>query len=139
MANLGARLAAAGESWVSTIANRVAGYFLNLGFYSGQIEFGTGLQRKRVMWLIVAYLFLFLGLFSHQCIDTKRSPIEFAVNNVKWAVLAASAVVAIALFPFFTQWFNRDRKKPSWEQVLWAFSFGFFVDLSSTFLSKAFH
>jgi hypothetical protein len=38
--------------------------------------------------------------------------------------------MAIALFPLFTEWFNKKRRKPSWEHVLWAFSYGFFVNLS---------
>ena len=90
------------------------------------------------MWTISAYVLLFLGLFSHQCIDLGRKPIEFSTSNVRLSVLAASAVLAIALFPAFIHWFNHKRKQPSWEHILWAFSFGFFIDLSSTLIWKRF-
>lgn len=113
-------------------------YFLDLGFYPGQIEFGTGLPRKRLIWSIVAYLLLFAGLLFQQCIDVSKAPIMFSPNNVRWTVLIASAVVAVALFPLFINWFNRKRQKPSWEHVLWAFSFGFFVNLSSNIIWNKF-
>ena len=123
---------------MNELASRVSRYFLDLGFYPGQIEFGTGLPRKRLIWSIAAYVLLFLGLFSHQCIDLSRKPIEFSPSNVRLTVLAASALVAIALFPAFVYWFNQKRKQPSWEHVLWAFSFGFFIDLSSALIWKKF-
>jgi RsiW-degrading membrane proteinase PrsW (M82 family) len=84
-----------------------------------------------MIWSLSAYLLLFFGLFSQQCVDFRKIPIEVSVQNLQWKVLLGSAVVAVALFPLFTHWFNSKRKKPSWEHVLWAFSFGFFVNLSS--------
>ena len=123
---------------MNAFERRVSQYFLDLGFYPGQIEFGTGLPRKRLIWSVIAYLSLFLGLFCQQCIDIGKVPIEFSARNVQWAVLGGSAVVGVALFPIFMHWFNYKRKKPSWEHVLWAFSFGFFIDLSSKVIWKKF-
>lgn len=117
---------------------RVSRYFLDLGFYPGQIELGGRLTRKRLAWSISAYLLLFFGLFCQQCIDINTVPIRFSPKNAHWAVFAGSAIVGVALFPLFTYWFNRKRKEPSWEHVLWAFSFGFFVNLSSKVLWKMF-
>jgi len=34
--------------------NVVSKYFLNLGFYSGRIELGPGLQRQRLAWSLLA-------------------------------------------------------------------------------------
>ncbi len=113
-------------------------YFLDLGFYPGQIEFGGSLPRKRLIWSVAVYLLLFFGLFSQQCIDLRKVPIEFSVNNLQGKVLFGSAVVAIALFPVFTHWFNSKRRNPSWEHILWAFSFGFFVNLSSNVIWREF-
>jgi hypothetical protein len=113
-------------------------YFLDLGFHPGEIEFGTGLPRKRLLWSLAVYGLLFLGLFSQQCINIRKAPIEFSLINLQWNVLGGSAIVAIALFPIFTHWFNIKRRRPSWEHVLWAFSFGFFVNLSSNVIWKKF-
>lgn len=118
--------------------SRASRYFLDLGFYPGQIEFGASLPRKRLIWSIIAYLLLFMGLLSQQCIDISKVPIAVSVSNLRWTVLVASVVVAIALFPFFTHWFNKKRQKPSWEHVLWAFTIGFFVNLSSNLIWKKF-
>ena len=124
---------------MNTFLGRASRYFLDLGFYPGQIEFGGGLPRKRLIWSVAVYLLLFVGLFSQQCIDLTKVPIKFSINNVQGDVLAGSAVVAIALFPVFMLWFNNKlNKEPSWEHVLWAFSFGFFVNLSSNLIWKKF-
>lgn len=123
---------------MNSTVSRAAHYFLDLGFYPGQIEFGAGLPRKRLLWSIAVYLLLFLGLLSQQCTDVSKVPIVFSVGNLRWTVLIASAVVAVALFPLFTRWFNKKRRKPSWEHVLWAFSFGFFVNLSTNVIWKKF-
>src|SRR5260370_31627321 len=102
-------------------------YFLALGFYQGQIEFGGGLPRKRLIWSIASYLLLFLGLFCQQCIDISKVPIVFSVSNFQGKVLAGSAAVGHALFPVFAHWFNKKREKPSWEPILLSLSFWFFV------------
>jgi hypothetical protein len=127
---------------MNATANRVVRYFLDLGFYPGEVELGTGLQRKRLAWLITVYVLLFLGLSCRQWIDLKQEPVKFSVANLQLGVFVASAVVAIALFPPFTAWFNKRFRKPSWEQVMWAFSFGFLVNLSNVvdltkFLSRS--
>jgi len=116
--------------------NRGFRYFLDLGFYPGRVELGASLARRRLMWSVSAYFLLFSGLLSQQCIDIRKTPIAVSANNLQWPMLGASAVVAIALFPLFTERFNKKRRKPSWEHVLWAFSFGFFVNLSSNIVWK---
>lgn len=118
--------------------NRVSRYFLDLGFYPGQVELGAGLARKRLIWTIAVYLLLFSGFLSRQCIDISKTPIEVSVSNLRWTVVGASALVALALIAPFTRWFNKKRRKPSWEHVLWAFSFGFFVNLSGNLIWKKF-
>jgi len=118
--------------------NSVARYFLDLGFYPGEIEFGTGLPRKRLAWSLAAYCLLFAGMLAHQIIDLTRIPITLALDRLNRSVFIASAVVAVALFPLFTHWFNGKRKRPSWEHVLWAFSFGFFVNASGSLVKKFF-
>jgi hypothetical protein len=118
--------------------NSVSQYFLNLGFYSGRIELGPGLQRQRLAWSLSAYVLLVLGLLGQQCVNLIIKPIQLSVTNLQWPVFAASAIVGVALFPPFMLWFNKKLNKPSWEHVLWAFSFGFFVNLSSNFIWKQF-
>ena len=64
--------------------SRASRYFLDLGFYPGQIEFGAGLPRKRLIWSLAVYLLLFLGLLFRQCIDTSKVPLQFSVDNLQW-------------------------------------------------------
>jgi len=123
---------------MNAILSRTSRYFLDLGFYPGKIQFGGDLPQKRLIWSVTAYFLLLLGLFSQQCIDIRKIPIEFSISDLHVNVLVGSAVVAIALFPLFMHWFNNKRKKPSWEHILWAFSFGFFVNLSSNIIWKKF-
>ena len=118
--------------------NKLGSYFFNLGFYSGEIEFGPGLQRQRLAWSLSAYILLVLGLLGQQCVNLTNRPIRVSLANLEWPVLAASAIVGVALFPPFMSWFNKKRRQPSWEHVLWAFSFGFFVNLSSNLIWKRF-
>jgi len=121
---------------MTAIFRQAVTYFLNLGFYPGQLELGSrGLQRRRIWWDVSAYALLVLGLIGKQCIDLTRVPLQFAVANLKSGAFVASLIVGVALFPPFMHWFNKRRVKPSWEHVLWAFSFGFFVNLSAN-LSK---
>jgi len=110
-------------------------YLLNLNFYPDQITLGPGLARKRLYWTVCSYLLLILGILARQCIPLASSPLSFSVKNIKLAVVFASVVLATALFPPFTRWFNRRIKTPSWPHVLWAFSFGFFIDLSTKALA----
>jgi hypothetical protein len=123
---------------MNNFAVRVAGYFTDLGFYPGQIEFGPGLPQKRLAWSLTAYVLLLLGILAQQIIDLGKKPLNPSWHNLTWPMLLASAVVAFALFPPFTSWFNHKRKKPSWEHVVWAFSFGFFVNLSTNLIWKKF-
>jgi RsiW-degrading membrane proteinase PrsW (M82 family) len=116
--------------------NRIARYFLDLGFYPSEIEFGTGLPWKRLAWSLAAYVLLFMGLLAQQIIDVTRPPFRLSVDKLDTSVFLASAVVAVALFSLFTHWFNSKREQPSWEHVIWAFSFGFFVHVASSSLVK---
>ena len=42
-----------------------------------------------------------------------------------------SALLGLAVLPIMLRWFNSKFHKPSWEHALFAFSTGFFLDLSS--------
>jgi hypothetical protein len=117
-------------------SNSVKRYFLNLNFYPGQIEFGPELARKRLLWTISVYALLATGMLAQQVIDLTRHPLAIDLRNLSWNTFLASAVVALALLPPFMRWFNRKFPKPSYEHVIWAFSFGFFVNLSTNTLSK---
>jgi hypothetical protein len=123
---------------MSDLLGRVGRYFGDLGFYPDQIEFGPGLPQRRLVWSLTAYVLLLLGILAQQTIDLGKKPLNPSWHNLTWPMLLASAVVAFALFPPFMAWFNRKRKKPSWEHILWAFSFGFFVNLSTNFIWKKF-
>jgi hypothetical protein len=123
---------------MNDLLGRVGHYFVDLGFYPNQIEFGPALPQKRLAWSLTAYLLLLLGIVAQQIIDLGKKPLSPSWHNLTWPMLLASAVVAVALFPPFTAWFNRKRKNPSWEHVLWAFSFGFFVNLSTNVIWKKF-
>jgi hypothetical protein len=117
----------------------VSRYFLDLGFYPSQVELGSDLQHQRLRWSIFAYGLLVLGLFAQQCVNLTSRPIRLSLTDLHWSVFGASAIVGVALFPPFMSWFNkRLREGPSWEHLLWAFSFGFFVNLSSNLIWKHF-
>jgi hypothetical protein len=121
---------------MNSSVRRVVRYFTDLGFYPGQIEFGAGLVWRRLIWSLSAYCLLLLGLLAQQSIDLSSRPIRLSTQNLQISVIVASAIVAVALFRPFMHWFNRKRQQPSWEHVLWAFSFGFFINLSSNLIWK---
>ena len=123
---------------MNATVNRVVRYFLDMGFYPGEVELGRDLQRRRLTLAITSYALLCLGLFCRQCIDIRKEPLEFSFANLRWGIFIASLVVAVAIFAPFTSWFNKKFRDPSWEHVMWAFSFGFFVNLSNAVdLTKA--
>jgi RsiW-degrading membrane proteinase PrsW (M82 family) len=113
-------------------------YFLDLGFYSDTVELGPQLQTARALWTLSAYLLLSSGVFCKQCIRFTPPPARFSWTNVELPVLVASFVIGLALFPLWVNWLTKKRRKPSWEHVLWAFSFGFFIDLSTSSIWKRF-
>jgi hypothetical protein len=110
-------------------------YFANLDFYPDRVELGPGLMRKRLYWTVTSFLLLASGIFFRQCIGSlKTGNLDFSLSNFRLTVAIASSVVALAVFPPYMRWFNRRVREASWGQVLWAFSFGFFVDLASSAL-----
>jgi hypothetical protein len=123
---------------MNSLLDGLSQYFLNLGFYPGQAELGEDLQWQRLAWSLAAYALLVLGLFGQQAVNLTNRPIQISMANLQWQVFAASAIAGLALFPPFMSWFNKKRHEPSWEHVLWAFSFGFFVNLSSNLIWKGF-
>src|SRR5271157_5691703 len=102
-------------------------YFMNLEFYPDRTEMGPGLQNRRNVLVVLMYVLLSLGIFAHEAVNL--SPVSF--RPVHWSTLGASFVMGVALLPPAIRWINGRKRKPSWEQVLTAFSIGFFIDLSS--------
>jgi hypothetical protein len=102
-------------------------YFLDLGFWPRRVELGQSLVGARGRWTLASYGLLTLGLFARQWTAFPAVRLDLANFNV--SVFLASVVIATAIFPPFMVWFNRKVEEPGWPQVLWAFSFGFFVDL----------
>jgi uncharacterized membrane protein YczE len=88
---------------------------------------GSGLNRRRKLLTLLMYILLSLGIFGHEAVNL--APVSF--RHVEWSTLGASFVVGFALLPPVMRWINRRKRKPSWEQVITAFSIGFFIDLSS--------
>ena len=113
-------------------------YFLDLDFYPDRVELGPHLQSVRALWTLSAYLLLSFGVFSKQCVRFTPPPAKFGWANVELQVLVASLVIGLALFPLWMKWLNKKRRKPNWEHVLWAFSFGFFIDLSTAAIWERF-
>jgi len=106
---------------------------LDLGFYPGEVELGSALARQRLYWTCASFALLVAGIFSRQCIKLPPPPpLDFSLENFHTSVFVASFLLAFAVMGPFLRWFNRRRQKPSWEHVLWAFTFGFFVDLSAS-------
>jgi hypothetical protein len=118
--------------------DKLISYLLNLGFYPGRLDLGPDLRAGRLWWSLMAYFLLVLGLLSQQCTNLANHPIELSLSNLNWSVLAASSICGIALFPPMMVWFNKKAREPSWRHLLWAFSFGFFIDLSGNLLWKQF-
>jgi hypothetical protein len=117
------------------IVRRIARYYFDLGFYSDEVEYGPALPFRRAGWSLAAYILLVAGLLCQQAIDLSRRPLVFSLSFDS-RIFLASAIVGAALFAPFTHWVTRRRAKPSWEHVLWAFSFGFFINLSSNWIWK---
>jgi uncharacterized membrane protein YczE len=102
-------------------------YFTNLEFYADRTELGHDLQTRRNLLVALMYLLLSLGIFAHEAIGL--SPLS--VRPVHWSTLGASFIVGLALLPPAIRWINIRKRNPSWEQVLTAFSVGFFIDLTN--------
>ena len=102
-------------------------YFTNLEFYPDRTELGPGLQSRRNLLTGLMYMLLSLGIFAHEAVNI--SPVSF--RPVHWSTLGAAFVIGLALLPPAIRWINGRKHNPSWEQVLTAFSVGFFIDLSS--------
>jgi len=113
-------------------------YFLNFGFYPQVVELGGTAEAKRGIWTLISYAMLSGGIFCRQCISLIPRPLKFELANLQGSVLVASLIIGLALLPPWMRWLNRRRIQPGWEHVLWAFSFGFFVDTSAGFVWKHF-
>jgi hypothetical protein len=119
---------------MDSIVAEVSHYLFDFGFFPDRVELGPSLQRKRLLWTVSAYLLFWLGVFSRRCISL--NPVDLKLENLKWTIVAATFFVSLALFPLLMRWFNRKWKQPSWEHVMWAYSLGFFVDLSGSGLHQ---
>jgi hypothetical protein len=106
---------------------RVSRYILNLGFAPDKIELGGA--SLRMAWTVGAYLLLVAGIITRQ--NFCLGPVRICIDHLDWRVVAGSAVLGLAIFPVMMRWFNRKFRQPSWEHILFAFSIGFFLDLSS--------
>ena len=87
-----------------------------------------------MLWTVTAYFLFWLGVFSRRCISL--NPVDLGLENLKWTIVVATFFVSLALVPLLMRWFNRKWKRPSWEHVIWAYSLGFFIDLSGTGLRQ---
>jgi hypothetical protein len=104
-------------------------YITNLEYLWDQRSFGPDLQRRRKLLTLSSYALLCFGLFSRQITDFPT--VNLRVQNITWPVLIASLLIGLAIFPPVMRYLNKQRRKPSWEHTLTAFSAGFFVDLSN--------
>jgi hypothetical protein len=68
------------------------------------------------------------GLFARQIVNFPEVQMNSA--NWNWGVLAASLLIALAVFSPAIRYLNRHRKKPGMEHVLASFSLGFFLNLA---------
>lgn len=104
---------------------------LDLGFYPGEVELGSALPRQRLYWTCASFLLLVAGIFFRQCMRLPPPPpLSFSLENFQVGVAVGSLLLAFAMFGPFLRWFNRRKSEPSWEHVLWAFTFGFFCGSS---------
>ena len=118
-----------------SVVNRVSTYFTDLGFLGSRddIELGPTAAQLRLLWTVGVYVMSSLGIFSRHYIDVRH--LRMRQDPFVGSVLAASFIIGLALLPLPMKWFNSKRRRPNWEHVLFAFSFGFFVDLASTTLA----
>ena len=102
-------------------------YFTQLEFYPDDTSLGPRIQTRRQLWTIGSYLSLAAGLFARQIV--KFPEVQTNSVNWNWGVLAASFLIALAVFSPAMRYLNRHRKKPGVEHVLASFSLGFFLNL----------
>jgi hypothetical protein len=115
-------------------------YFLDLGFFHEyeDLDLGPNVIRRRLAWTLSVYVMTSLGILFRQYTDFPKVATDF--GSLRWSVVLGSFVIGLALLPLPMYWFNRRKKRgsqPNWEQVLLAFSFGFFVDLSGQQLAAS--
>ena len=104
-------------------------YFGDLNFLWDQRTFGPTLAHKRALYALGSYLLLSLGIFARQI--TAFPKVDINTANIRGAVLLASFIIGLALFPPMMRFFNKKNKQPGFEHVILAFGIGFFVDLAS--------
>jgi hypothetical protein len=102
-------------------------YFTNLEFLPDKVDLGASDLRR--VWTWLAYVTFCLGIFARQLIPYPKVVVE--TTNLRWSSFLASFIIGLALFPPIMRWINKRRRKPSAQQIVSAFSFGFFVDLAS--------
>jgi hypothetical protein len=85
--------------------------------------------NSRLAWNAAAYGLLVLGIIAQQ--NFCLSPVRVCLDHLDWYVALGSAVLGLAVLPIMLRWFNSKFRKPSWEHVLFSFSIGFFLALSS--------
>ncbi len=85
---------------------------------------------KRFWWTIFVFVLLALGIYVKQNMVLLPT-VTFNGDHMDWHVALGAVFVALALFPFFMRTFNKLFPNPSLWHALFAFSIGFFSDLSS--------
>jgi hypothetical protein len=109
-------------------------FFSNLEFYAKDTRLGPRIQTKRHLWTLGAYLLLSLGIFARQIIDFPT--IRFVSSQANAAVLGASFIVGLAIFPPAMRWINSRRSVPGLEHLLAPFTIGFFLNLAMKLILK---
>jgi hypothetical protein len=76
-----------------------------------------------------------LGLFARQIVGFPKIT-DWNPENLRWQVATSAFAVALALFPPVMVWLNKNRRRPSWEHLVFAYSFGFFGELLHDRIAK---
>jgi hypothetical protein len=100
------------------------------------ITFGPKKDSVKLLWTLLIYLFLALGLFARPLVNTV-SDVSQGLNpeKLRWDILLTSLIVALAMLSPLLKIISRvNYGQLSWQHCLSAFSISFFSDLTFKFI-----
>ncbi|MFD2937770.1 hypothetical protein [Spirosoma flavum] len=101
-----------------------------------EVKFGPQNNNKKVMWTVLIYLLLALGLFARPLVVSFNNVgVGLKLTTLRWDVLITSLIVALAMLSPVLKAISRvQRGQLSWQHCLTAFSIGFFSDITFKFI-----
>ena len=96
---------------------------------SVRLPLGGNSRARAASWAFAAWLSLGCGIFLRQ--GLQLDSMSWQLQKLNYGAVAASLVIALAVFPPAMRWLNSKRRRPGVELLLAAFSVGFLLNLAA--------